>query len=162
MEFEAKVSEEVLDFVQQALRTVGLEYGAGVFYMSSQRPDTIQQFRSYLLHRLFESTKSRSLVGSSFPFEGKVQALERDRIMIPSGWDSVGKIKIVKETFPCEEYLDSSSAVSSHLIADYGTVMQEPSAITVSFSNSDACRTIGHARKRTRLSRKTSQHFEES
>jgi dynein light intermediate chain 1 len=131
LEWEAKLSEEVLDFVQQAVRTVALEYGAGLFYTSSQRPDTIHELRSYLLYRLFQSAQVSSLVASTFRFLGKVQAIERDRILIPIGWDSVGKIKIVKDTFPCEEYLDPTKVVSTHLIADYAAVIQEPPAVTV-------------------------------
>lgn len=97
--------------------------GASVFFTTTGRPDTFALLRKHLLHRLYTippplhapipSSPSRPTFnptsGSSapsqpqsqtrFPFPHRANQLDRDAIMIPSGWDSWGKIKILREGF---------------------------------------------------------------
>jgi dynein light intermediate chain 1, cytosolic len=115
----------VFDFIQQSLRTVAMEFGGALFYVSTLRPDTIVQLRSYILYRLFY-VKDHSISSNHFQFAGKPQALERERILIPSGWDSIGKIKITKESFPCDAYLDAENNISPFLVQDYQSVIDRP------------------------------------
>lgn len=87
-----------------------------MFYTTTARPQTFSTLRQHILHRLYASppalhpqptsptnpmmnTKSSS---SRFPFPYRANQLDRDSIMIPSGWDSWGKIQILKDGFDCQ------------------------------------------------------------
>ncbi|KAI9319808.1 dynein light intermediate chain-domain-containing protein [Dichotomocladium elegans] len=88
--------EEQFDYIQQTLRTVFMKYGAALFYTSTLHPYTFHHLRQYILHRLLTtSTKS-------FPFNLKAQVIERDSVIVPAGWDSWGKIRVLREGFDCE------------------------------------------------------------
>ncbi|ORX87357.1 dynein light intermediate chain [Basidiobolus meristosporus CBS 931.73] len=103
-EREMDYKEEQFDFIQQALRTLCLKYGAALFYTSSHRPETLASLRQYLLHRLLgiPSENSNTLVHTTFPFNTRAQVVERDLVIVPSGWDSWGKIKVLRDGFDCE------------------------------------------------------------
>ncbi|KAJ7437149.1 dynein 1 light intermediate chain [Mycena galericulata] len=81
--------EERTDGVMQVLRTICLKYGAGLFY-TTQHPATLQTLRQYALHMLFIPPA---------PSPAKPNYLDRDRIVVPAGWDSWGKITIMREEF---------------------------------------------------------------
>ncbi|KAI8143883.1 dynein light intermediate chain-domain-containing protein [Fennellomyces sp. T-0311] len=88
--------EEQFDFIQQTLRCVCMKYGAALFYTSTLHPYTFHNLRQYILHRLLTtSTKA-------YPFTLKAQVVERDSVMVPAGWDSWGKIRVLREGFDCE------------------------------------------------------------
>ncbi|KAI8384276.1 dynein light intermediate chain-domain-containing protein [Radiomyces spectabilis] len=88
--------EEQFDFIQQTLRCICMKYGASLFYTSTLHPYTFHNLRQYILHRLLTtSTKS-------YPFMLKAQVIERDSVLVPSGWDSWGKIRVLREGFDCE------------------------------------------------------------
>ncbi|OCF34912.1 hypothetical protein I316_03459 [Kwoniella heveanensis BCC8398] len=107
--------EERTDWIQQALRTVCLAYGASLFYTASTQPETYLLLRTYLLHRLYtippplnpvdnpnSSPQTEAIQHTSsirFPFPYRANALDRDAIMVPSGWDSWGKINVLREGF---------------------------------------------------------------
>lgn len=40
----------------------------------------------------------------------KAQVIERDTVFVPSGWDSWGKIKVLREGFDCEYVSDGWDA----------------------------------------------------
>ncbi|PIL37380.1 hypothetical protein GSI_01074 [Ganoderma sinense ZZ0214-1] len=99
--------EERTDSIMQVLRTVCLKYGAGLFYTTPQ-PTTLQVLRQYALHTLFmPPAPSPAMAGSEvtapprnpFPFPHKPNALDRDKIVVPAGWDSWGKIGVLREGF---------------------------------------------------------------
>ncbi|KAJ7724865.1 dynein light intermediate chain-domain-containing protein [Mycena metata] len=106
--------EERTDGVMQVLRTICLKYGAGLFYTTSH-PATLQTLRQYALHMLFiPPAPSPAAVAAAaqssgadapapprnlFPFPHKPNYLDRDRIVVPAGWDSWGKITIMREEF---------------------------------------------------------------
>ncbi|KAG0190547.1 hypothetical protein DFQ28_001912 [Apophysomyces sp. BC1034] len=74
--------DEEFDFIQQTLRCVCMKYGAALFYTSTLHPYTFHNLRQYILHRLLTtSTKN-------FPFLKKTQVVERDSVLVPSGWDA--------------------------------------------------------------------------
>lgn len=78
--------------------------GAALFYTSTLHPYTYHNLREYILHRvLTTSTKP-------YPFHIKAQVIERDTVLVPSGWDSWGKIKILREGFDCENLNDGWDA----------------------------------------------------
>ncbi|KAK9680467.1 hypothetical protein K7432_015925, partial [Basidiobolus ranarum] len=103
-EREMDYKEEQFDFIQQTLRTLCLKYGAALFYTSAHRQDTLASLRRYILHRLLgvPSDNSNTLVHTTFPFNTRAQVVERDLVIVPSGWDSWGKIKVLRDGFDCE------------------------------------------------------------
>ncbi|EKM79910.1 hypothetical protein AGABI1DRAFT_119961 [Agaricus bisporus var. burnettii JB137-S8] len=100
--------EERTDGIMQVLRTICLKYGASLFYTTPQ-PTTLQVLRQHALHLLFvPSPPSPAMGGGSdapapvrnpFPFQHKPNTLDRDRIVVPVGWDSWGKISVLREGF---------------------------------------------------------------
>ncbi|KAF9077075.1 dynein light intermediate chain-domain-containing protein [Rhodocollybia butyracea] len=106
--------EERTDGVMQILRTFCLKYGAALFY-TAPMPETLAVLRQYTLHTLFVPPASPSsgeqnnaeTTGSGtgptknpFPFPHRPNTLDRDRVVIPAGWDSWGKITILREFEP--------------------------------------------------------------
>jgi dynein light intermediate chain 1 len=110
--------DDQFDFIQQTLRCICMKCnvqkliitvyalhltnniskidGAALFYTSTLHPYTFHNLREYILHRtLTTPTKS-------YPFNLKAQIIERDTVLVPSGWDSWGKIKVLREGFDCE------------------------------------------------------------
>ncbi|GAA5981095.1 hypothetical protein JCM10908_003984 [Rhodotorula pacifica] len=128
LERDREFSEDLFDYVQQLIRTVALRYGAAVFYTSQTAPATYAKLRQYLLHRLFspavrpslssssapnsssatEKTRaapnqaSRQSARASFPFLHRANVIDRDQVLVPAGWDTWGKIKILRERFDCD------------------------------------------------------------
>ncbi|KAI1316219.1 hypothetical protein EDD11_010329 [Mortierella claussenii] len=112
LEREMDYKEETFDYIQQTLRTICLKYGAGLFYTSIHHPHTFADLRQYLLHRLLtpqilnnsNSTpqQQQQQQPSSFPFRLRAQVVERDQVMVPAGWDTIGKIKVLRNGFDCE------------------------------------------------------------
>ncbi|AAW40980.2 hypothetical protein CNBA4890 [Cryptococcus deneoformans B-3501A] len=112
--------EERTDWVQQVLRTICLSYGAALFYTAPTRPTTYSLLKSYLLHRLYTVPPSLSPaptsltdpshiapspaqgVSTRYPFAHRANVLDRDAVMVPSGWDSWGKINVLREGFEPE------------------------------------------------------------
>lgn len=82
-----------------------LSDGAALFY-TTPLPNTLQVLRQYALHMLFappalsigmQSTDAP--IRNPFMFQHKPNTLDRDRIVVPSGWDSWGKITVLREGF---------------------------------------------------------------
>ncbi|KAF9919161.1 hypothetical protein BX616_000435 [Lobosporangium transversale] len=116
LERELDYKEETFDYIQQSLRTICLKYGASLFYTSIHHPHTFADLRQYILHRLLtpQTTHSSSGTGANtqqqqqqqqpslFPFRLRAQVVERDQVMVPAGWDTIGKIKVLRNGFDCE------------------------------------------------------------
>ncbi|KAG6910765.1 hypothetical protein DXG01_007652 [Tephrocybe rancida] len=104
--------EERTDGVMQVLRTVCLKFlievtdGASLFYTTTV-PSTLQVLRQYALHALFmppapspvASGEPQAPARNIFPFNHKPNTLDRDRIVVPAGWDSWGKISVMRDGF---------------------------------------------------------------
>lgn len=83
--------------------------GAALFY-TTQMPGTLQILRQYALHLLFvppapsptmaSSSEAPAPARNPFPFQHKPNTLDRDRIVVPAGWDSWGKITVMREFDP--------------------------------------------------------------
>lgn len=97
------------DFLPRAQALRHLVDGAALFYTTPQ-PTTLAQLRLYALHLLFTPPPpSPSLstapaeptapIRNPFPFPHRPNVLDRDRILVPAGWDSWGKIAVVREGF---------------------------------------------------------------
>ncbi|KAF7352424.1 Dynein 1 light intermediate chain [Mycena venus] len=137
--------EERTDSIMQVLRTICLKYGAGLFY-ATPHPTTLQTLRQYALHMLFIPPAPSPAVASGaeppapvrnpFPFTHKPNYLDRDRIVVPAGWDSWGKITIMREEFEARTWgeawerdldaegeqlpADGAKALFSTLVPDQG------------------------------------------
>ncbi|GAA5992711.1 hypothetical protein JCM5350_004288 [Sporobolomyces pararoseus] len=127
LERSKEFTEEQFDYIQQTLRTICLRYGAALCFTNQTLPQSFQKLRQYILHRLFSNSTVSSSVDSnssnvqatttartnsrttrgSFPFNYRANVLDRDQIFVPTGWDSWGKIKILREKFDCHEIGDS-------------------------------------------------------
>lgn len=119
--------------------------GAGLFYTTPQ-PAVLQVLRRYALHVLFTPpAPSPSMSANSeaaapprnpFPFQHRTNTLDRDRIVVPAGWDSWGKITVLREGFDAKSWgeawerdVDMNDTVStqgakalySSLVPDQGT-----------------------------------------
>jgi dynein light intermediate chain 1 len=119
--------EERTDWVQQVLRTLCMSCelkdevllqsdthyrsdGASLFYTASTQPQTYNLLRQYLLHRFYSvppplhpDTTGTAPVptqhSSRFPFPYRANVLDRDAVMVPAGWDSWGKIGVLRDGF---------------------------------------------------------------
>ncbi|KAJ3171718.1 hypothetical protein HDU88_007798 [Geranomyces variabilis] len=97
--------EEQFDFIQQTLRTICLKYGAGLVYTSTHLPETFDTLRSYIFDLLLSPPPDTSTANATFksPYGPpmKPQVVERDNVFVPAGWDSWGKINILRTGFDC-------------------------------------------------------------
>ncbi|KAL2369804.1 hypothetical protein RJ035_005453 [Blastomyces gilchristii] len=84
--------EEEFDFILQFMRTILLKHGASLIYTTPFLANSLQSLihSSLGIHSLL---KRQSL---------KHNVIDRDKILIPSNWDSWGKIRIIREGFDME------------------------------------------------------------
>ena len=92
-----------------SLWLISVADGASVFYTSQAKPTTFRNLRSYVLHRLFGAPATTAgqqvsaLTSRSFAFGERANVVDRDGVLVPSGWDSWGKIKILRDSFEPSE-----------------------------------------------------------
>lgn len=87
--------------------------GAGLFY-TTPLPNTLQVLRQYALHLLFmppapspgfaSGSEAPAPVRNPFPFQHKPNTLDRDKIVVPAGWDSWGKIGVLRDGFDAKSW----------------------------------------------------------
>ncbi|PWY96509.1 dynein light intermediate chain [Aspergillus sclerotioniger CBS 115572] len=84
--------EEQFDFILQFMRTLLLKHGASLIYTTPFLANSLQSLihSSLGIHSLL---KRQSL---------KHNVIDRDKILVPSNWDSWGKIRIIREGFDME------------------------------------------------------------
>lgn len=104
-EKEQSWKDEEFDFILQYLRTVLLKHGAALIYTfphATQQTDV--QLQS-LLHSSLGITDllGRDRAGGAKGTAVKHNVVDRDRVLVPMGWDSWGKIRILREGFDAEE-----------------------------------------------------------
>ncbi|KAM0755401.1 hypothetical protein T439DRAFT_320094 [Meredithblackwellia eburnea MCA 4105] len=143
LEREKDFKEEQFDYIQQTLRAVALKYGAAIFYTSHSRPESFSKLRSYILHRLFvqppiqpASSLTASALGTlapqssptasrTFPFNVRANVVDRDQVLVPTGWDSWGKIRILRDRFDADAAGKGWDLDMDRLRAGPGTVDEE-------------------------------------
>jgi dynein light intermediate chain 1 len=100
------------------LRWLTVKDGASLFYTAPTSPSTYSMLRSHLLHRLYtvppplhaptsatdgelpaSAAPPSSLGSTRFPFLHRANVHDRDALMVPAGWDSWGKIKVLRDDF---------------------------------------------------------------
>ncbi|KAJ9118554.1 hypothetical protein QFC22_003774 [Naganishia vaughanmartiniae] len=106
--------DERVEWIMQTIRTVALRYGASVIHTTIAKPDTFKLLRSYALNLLYQTppissefesparminTRLANKLAHRFPFKHTANPLDRDTLLIPVGWDTPEKIKILRESF---------------------------------------------------------------
>lgn len=97
---------------------------------------TVQVLRQYALHLLFippalspaglsSATDAPIPLKNPFPFLHKPNTLDRDRIVVPAGWDSWGKIAVLRDGFEAKVW---GEAWERDLELDESLVGDEPGA----------------------------------
>lgn len=85
--------------------------GAALFY-TTLLPATLQVVRQYALHLLFVppapqlGAPAEGVVPTRnlFPFQHRPNVLDRDHIVVPTGWDSWGKIAVLRDGFDAKAW----------------------------------------------------------
>lgn len=85
--------------------------GAALFY-TTPMPQTLQVLRQYALHLLFTppapspglAAEGAAPARNPFPFQHKANTLDRDHIVVPAGWDSWGKIAVLRDGFDAKAW----------------------------------------------------------
>lgn len=91
LEKERGYRESHFDYILQFLRTVLLKHGAGLVYTMPAQPASLQP----LVHHALD-------IASSPETPPKHNVVDRDRVLVPPGWDSWGKIRVLREGFDVE------------------------------------------------------------
>lgn len=101
--------------------------GAALFFTSHSRPTSFAKLRAYILHRLYtrpatttsilpssptadQPTNTPSInpsaqapsTSNNFPFPYRANVVDRDQVLVPAGWDSWGKIRILRDRYDAE------------------------------------------------------------
>ncbi|CAG8717279.1 11392_t:CDS:2, partial [Racocetra persica] len=105
LEKQMDYKEEQFDYIQQSLRTICLKYGAALFYTTTRDPKTFENLRQYIHHRLLGSKSSSNDAKSIYSFNVKPNYVERDTVLVPTGWDSWNLIKCLRDGFDCDGLL---------------------------------------------------------
>jgi dynein light intermediate chain 1, cytosolic len=126
LEREMGYKEELFDFIQQFLRTILLKRipprsiytnldGASLHYLS---PGHHQSHLS-LLSLLSPSNALQSLIPPAQYSELlKPNVVDRDHVFVPSGWDSWGKIRVLRDGFDVEGVCEGWSVDIASVLAD--------------------------------------------
>ncbi|KAF4548281.1 Hypothetical protein D9617_29g006570 [Elsinoe fawcettii] len=82
--------EGEFDFVLQFLRTGGLKHGMGIVYAAPGGEDGVRE----VVYRQLQAEEERRGV--------KHNVVDREKVVVPAGWDSWGKIRVLREGFDIE------------------------------------------------------------
>ncbi|KAK5582137.1 hypothetical protein RB653_003720 [Dictyostelium firmibasis] len=83
LEKDFDYKDELFDYIQQYLRRICLQYGAGLIYTSARKEINCDVTLEYIENILF-----------GFELKSKTQLIEKDQIFVPAGWDTLAKIKV--------------------------------------------------------------------
>jgi dynein light intermediate chain 1 len=103
----------------------------------TQSPNTLANLRQYALHLLFMppapppgggagTTEGTASVRNPFPFTVKANTLDRDHVVVPAGWDSWGKIGVLRDGFDAKAW---GAAWERDLAAATGEDLEEAGAL---------------------------------
>ncbi|EAL61001.1 dynein light intermediate chain [Dictyostelium discoideum AX4] len=83
LEKDFDYKDELFDYIQQYLRRICLQYGAGLIYTSARKEINCGVTLEYIENILF-----------GFELKSKTQLIEKDQIFVPAGWDTLAKIQV--------------------------------------------------------------------
>jgi dynein light intermediate chain 1, cytosolic len=93
----SEISEDTIDYIQQVLRVITLKHGGSFINMPFSQEAPFDGLLDVISERL-------SLpVVSAVPQRANPSIVEQNKIVIPAGWDTTGKIEAVHEGFPVTE-----------------------------------------------------------
>ncbi|KAI9871671.1 MAG: hypothetical protein M1830_002635 [Pleopsidium flavum] len=124
LEKELGWREEDFDFVLQSLRTVLLKHGAALIYTTPSVSNSLQT--------LVHSTLGIQSLLKRPPLKHNV--IDRDKVLVPSNWDSWGKIRVLREGFDVEGMSSSWSRdiqTSNHTLEEAPRESYGPDGATV-------------------------------
>lgn len=102
LERERGFKESHFDYIVQYLRTVLMTHGAGLLYTM---PEQESQLRP-LVHRMLDIDRSMDmrLSASRRPDDKQIKynVVDREGVLVPPGWDTWAKIKVLKDSFDAE------------------------------------------------------------
>ncbi|KAK3676813.1 hypothetical protein LTR78_003017 [Recurvomyces mirabilis] len=111
--------EESFDYISQCLRTAVLPLSAALVYTSSSTPpqqpaSTLSDVQKVIftgmaldLAPLSPAPSKTTTTANRDDLAPKHNVVDRMAIVVPSGWDSLGKIRLLSETFSPEAVLDA-------------------------------------------------------
>ena len=109
---EQRMTEAQWDYLQQALRTVALRFGAAIFATTQSRAPSYNGVRAFIRHRLYADAE---LPGVSIPAcDLEPVTADVSRLCILPGWDSWAKIEAVHESFSCAAWSEAFSRDLAH------------------------------------------------
>lgn len=89
------LKDEHFDFIQQFLRTILMKHGGALYYTSNLYPNTLNN----LLYSILDCFSFSPQIYMDINSPPKANVIDRDQIFVPPGWDSWGKIRIIREGF---------------------------------------------------------------
>ncbi|KAK9447628.1 dynein light intermediate chain-domain-containing protein [Limtongia smithiae] len=136
--------DDEFDFIQQFLRTVLLKHGASLVYLSCDSKTPFQLVYYLLSPSLGSQSAITSAAKSVMP-----NVIDRDAILIPSGWDSWSKILLIRDDFDVEGVSSgwSSEVLNSDSSAFAGEDENEEGTATIIEAYEDVVHAFGGARR---------------
>mmetsp|Transcript_8237 Transcript_8237/g.20744 ORF Transcript_8237/g.20744 Transcript_8237/m.20744 type:complete len:465 (+) Transcript_8237:236-1630(+) len=110
LEKEFHYTDAHMEFIQQALRRICLAHGASLIFTSSRKKYNTDTLFAYLKHLLFAA-----------PFNTPAQVVDKERLFVPMGWDSLPKIRL---DFEHQRLTQDDSA-------PFSTVIKEPQTVAM-------------------------------
>jgi len=101
LEKERGYRESHFDYILQFLRTVLLKHGAGLIYTMPSQPGQLQSLVHHMLD-ISTNMPGERLARDKADKGLKHNVVDRERVMVPPGWDSRGKIRMMGESFDFE------------------------------------------------------------
>ncbi|KAI3644878.1 hypothetical protein MP228_011042 [Amoeboaphelidium protococcarum] len=99
-EFEDAYGSDMVDFVQQALRVLALQFNCTLFFTNTFKSEKVRGCLQYLVQNVDLDALQYSKDNQVEP-----EVVDRDSLFVPSGWDSIGKILVLNEQFEYEKFL---------------------------------------------------------
>jgi len=125
------------DLILQYLRTVLLKHGASLIYTMPPSPADTSSSLQMLIH---ETLGIEGLLGKG---KVKYELNDRDRVLVPPGWDSWGKIRVLRPDFDIERYAtqwsvdidaapDSTPSEQADIVREYEDEIRPPNSFHAS------------------------------
>ncbi|ANB13280.1 hypothetical protein AWJ20_1564 [Sugiyamaella lignohabitans] len=104
-----RFSEDTVDYIQQFLRTVALKHGGSVVYTPYSLDIPFDGLTDILSERLQIPifSKAQKLVAPTLCRRAVPNIVDVDRLVVPAGWDSRGKILALRDGFEIDEISDN-------------------------------------------------------
>ncbi|KAI3629498.1 hypothetical protein MIR68_012513 [Amoeboaphelidium protococcarum] len=99
-EFEDAYGSDMVDFVQQALRVLALQFNCTLFFTNTFKSEKVRGCLQFLVQNIELDALQYSTDNQVEP-----EVVDRDSLFVPSGWDSMGKILVLNEQFEYEKFL---------------------------------------------------------